>query len=100
MAAGVSGSHSHNLPADVEIVVTLVRKTHTYTNVYSATEIVVTLVQQPADKTGSKFQRGISARQWKRRLQVISRSEEFWSRGAMAAIQFSMKPSGPIQSQR
>ena len=46
MAAGVSGSHSHNLPVDVEIVVTLVRKTHTYTNVYTATEIAVTVVQQ------------------------------------------------------
>ena len=34
MAACVSGSHSHNLPADVEIVVALVRKTHTYTFVY------------------------------------------------------------------
>ena len=59
MAAGVSGSHSHNLPADVEIVVTLVRKTHTYTNVYTATEIVVTLFQHRADKLSSKFQRSI-----------------------------------------
>ena len=59
MAAGVSGSHSHNLPADVEIVVTLVRKTHTYTNVYTATGIVVTLVQHTADKPSSKSQRGI-----------------------------------------
>ena len=58
MAAGVSGSHSHNLPADVEIVVTLVRKTQTYTNVI-VTEIVVTLVQHTADKPSSKFQRGI-----------------------------------------
>ena len=58
MAAGVSGSHSHNLPADVEIVVTLVRETHTYTNVV-VTEILVTLVQHTADKPSSKFQRGI-----------------------------------------
>ena len=58
MAAGVSGSHSHNLPADVEIVVTLVRKTHMYTNVI-VTEIVVTLVQHTADKPSSEFQRGI-----------------------------------------
>ena len=27
MEVGVSGSHSHNLPADVEIVVTLVQHT-------------------------------------------------------------------------
>ena len=46
MAAGVSGSRSHNWPADIEIVVTLVRKTHLYRFVYTATE---TPVQHTAD---------------------------------------------------